>query len=338
MKMLRQHCAIRTTQLCGMVLKRLSVLMLAAAIILLTSCRTNLKITDAECNTSEQVFAVSTTATTAETTAEVSTAATPDTSADPYKTALTYCIDTNSFSQQKNIDKRIYPASMTKFLTAYTALKYVKPETKFTVGSELEMVQPESSLCLIQEENVLTLYDLVTGLLLMSGNDAAYTIAVGTARQLRPNDNLNDEQAVTYFCELMNKTAAEIGMTNSHFETPDGWDNDNQYTTARDLLTLTKCAIKNQNIKKIISIKETSVTFAAGGSVTWTNHIKLIDPESEYYCEDFIGGKTGTTDIAGYCLISIFQKADKTYIIIVTGCESDEARCSATLDLYNRVK
>lgn len=255
MKMLRQHCAIRTTQLCGMVLKRLSVLMLAAAIILLTSCRTNLKITDAEGSASEQVFAVSTTATTAETTAEVSTAATPDTSADPYKTALTYCIDTNSFSQQKNIDKRIYPASMTKFLTAYTALKYVKPETKFTVGSELEMVQPESSLCLIQEGNVLTLYDLVTGLLLMSGNDAAYTIAVGTARQLRPNDNLNDEQAVTYFCELMNKTAAEIGMTNSHFETPDGWDNDNQYTTARDLLTLTKCAIKIKTSKKLYPSK-----------------------------------------------------------------------------------
>ncbi len=319
-------------------LKRLSAFILAAAIALLTSCRSNFKIIETDGSVSEPSFAVLTTATTTEAMAEASTAAAQISTADPYKTALTYCIDTDSFSQQKNIDKRIYPASMTKFLTAYTALKYIKPETKFTVGSELDLVQPESSLCLIQKGNVLTLYDLLTGLLLMSGNDAAYTVAVGTARQLRPNDSLTDEQAAAYFCELMNKTAAEIGMIDSHFETPDGWDNDKQYTTTNDLLTLTKCAIKNQSIKKIISIRETTVTFAAGGSVTWKNHIKLIDPESPYYREDFIGGKTGTTDVAGYCLISLFQKNGKAYVIIVTGCESDEARCAATLDLYNRIK
>lgn len=227
---------------------------------------------------------------------------------------------------------------MTKFLTACTALKYVKPDAKFTVGSEQDMVQPESSLCLIQKGNVLTLYDLLIGLLLMSGNDAAYTIAVGTARQLRPNDKLSDKQAIAYFCELMNQTAKEIGMTDSRFETPDGWDNKNQYTTTADLLTLTKYAIKNPSIKKIISIKETKVTFAAGGSITWKNHIKLIDPKSPYYCKDFVGGKTGTTDSAGYCLISVFEKNSKTYIIIVTGCKDDNARCAATLDLYGRIK
>lgn len=332
---LTKNLTVRPAHL-SIALKKLSAFLLVAAIVLLTSCRSSFKIVEANGSISEQSLAVLTT--TAETTTEAPTVTAQSSAADPYKTALTYCIDTDSFSQQKNIDKRIYPASMTKFLTAYTALKYVKPEVKFTVGSELDMVQPESSLCLIQKGNILTLYDLLTGLLLMSGNDAAYTVAVGTARQLRPNDSLTDEQAVAYFCELMNQTAAEIGMTDSHFETPDGWDNDKQYTTTNDLLTLTKCAIKNQSIKKIISIKETSVTFAAGGSVTWKNHIKLIDPESEYYCEDFIGGKTGTTDIAGYCLISLFQKNSKTYVIIVTGCESDEARCAATLDLYNRIK
>ncbi len=337
-------------------IKRLSAILLAAVMIILTSCQSKntfsgdaatlpdrasakpvvdmTQETTAQTTTQAATVTTTTAVTTAVTTAETTT----KTPADPYKTALTYCVDTDRFSQQKNIDKRIYPASMTKFLTAYTALKYVTPETKFTVGSEQDMVQPESSLCLIQKGNVLTLYDLLTGLLIMSGNDAAYTIAVGTARQLRPNDKLSDKQAVAYFCELMNQTAKEIGMTDSRFETPDGWDNDKQYTTTADLLTLTKYAIKNPSIKKIISIKETKVTFAAGGSITWKNHIKLIDPKSPYYCKDFVGGKTGTTDSAGYCLISVFEKNGKTYIIIVTGCKDDNARCAATLDLYGRIK
>ena len=84
--------------------------------------------------------------------------------------------------------------------------------------------------------------------------------------------------------------------------------------------------------------KETKVTFAAGGSITWKNHIKLIDPKSPYYCKDFVGGKTGTTDSAGYCLISVFEKNSKEYIIIVTGCKDDNSRCAATLDLYGRIK
>lgn len=319
--------------------KRLSAILLAAAIIILTSCQAKRAFPD-DAATLPELSNMMPVANITQTTEQItsSSATALQTPVDQYKTALTYCVDTDRFSQQKNIDKRIYPASMTKFLTAYTALKYVKPETKLKVGSELDMVQPESSLCMIQKGNVLTLYDLLTGLLIMSGNDAAYTIAVGTARQLRPKDKLSDKQAVTYFCELMNKTAAEIGMADSHFETPDGWDNEKQYTTTADLLTLTKCAIKNQSIKKIISVTETKVTFAAGGSITWKNHIKLIDPKSPYYCKDYIGGKTGTTDSAGYCLISVFEKNGKTYIIIVTGCKDDNARCSATLDLYKRVK
>lgn len=328
--------------------KRLSAILIAAMMITLTSCQakqTFSAVATLPDRSTDRAVVDETTA--APTTEPTSTAALSPTTGvaqttkpagDLYKTALTYCVETDSFSQQKNADKRIYPASMTKLLTAYTALKYVKPETEFKVGSELDMVQPESSLCLIQKGNVLTLGDLLTGLIIMSGNDAAYTIAVGTARSLRPNDKLNDKQAVEYFCELMNKTAAEIGMTDSRFTTPDGWDNSGQYSTTRDLLTLTKAAVKNRTIKEIIAVKEKHVTFSSGGSVTWKNHIKLIDPTSPYYCKDFIGGKTGTTDNAGYCLISVFQKNNKTYIVIVTGCKDDNSRCTATLDLYKRIK
>lgn len=324
--------------------KQLSAILIAATMITLTSCQSEQTFSKVatlpDQSTDRAVVDATATAapTTALTTEPTDVTSTSKPVGDLYKTALTYCVENDSFSQQKNVDERIYPASMTKLLTAYTALKYIKPETKFKVGSELDMVQPESSLCLIQKGNVLTLRDLLTGLIITSGNDAAYTIAVGTARSLRPNDKLNDKQAVEYFCGLMNKTAAELGMTDSRFANPDGWDNESQYTTTRDLLTLTKVALKNPTIKDIIAVKEKHVTFSAGGSVTWKNHIKLIDPTSPYYCKDFIGGKTGTTDNAGYCLISVFQKSGKTYIIIVTGCKDDNSRCAATLDLYSHIK
>lgn len=250
--------------------------------------------------------------------------------------AVSYCIEDRSLLYSKQGNMRIYPASLTKLLTAYVALQYVSLDAEFTVGSEQDFVEKGSSLCLIKKNNVLKLSDLLAGLLLVSGNDAAYTIAVGTARRANPKRNMSDEQAVKYFCELMNDAARKMGMDNSRFVNPDGWDNDEQYSTPTDLLILTENALKNETIRGILGEKERKVTFVAGGSITWKNHIKMIDSSSEYYCADFIGGKTGTTDGAGYSLIAAFQRDGKTYITIVTGCKNDNERCSQTLELYNK--
>ncbi len=250
--------------------------------------------------------------------------------------AISYCVEDRSILYSKQANVRVYPASLTKLLTAYVALQYVSPDEELTVGSELNYVEKGSSLCLIEKNNVLKVSDLLAGLLLVSGNDAAYTIAVGTARRADPKSNMSDARAIKYFCSLMNDAAEKMGMVNSRFVNPDGWDNDGQYSTPADLLILTENALKNATIRAILAEKEIKATFIAGGSITWKNHIKLIDSSSEYYCADFIGGKTGTTDGAGYSLIAAFERDEKTYITVVTGCKDDNERCSQTLELYKK--
>ena len=94
------------------------------------------------------------------------------------KSCALYCVEDSTLLYAENADAKIAPASLTKIITASVALRYVDPEEIVTVGSELKFVQPDSSLAFIGEGERLKMYDLLTGLLLPSGNDAAYTIAV----------------------------------------------------------------------------------------------------------------------------------------------------------------
>lgn len=181
----------------------------------------------------------------------------------------------------KNADSKVYPASLTKLLTAYTALQYVPKDTIFTVGSEQKLVKPHSSLCLIREGHRLTLYDLICGMLMASSNDAAYTVAVNTARYVYDKE-MTDTEAVKAFCGLMNQTAQEIGMRHSNFCNPDGWDDANHYTTVNDLPKLSLCVYKNNDICKITGQAEKYVVFASGQNIAWKNTNSLLHSSSKY--------------------------------------------------------
>ncbi len=236
----------------------------------------------------------------------------------------------------ENTEELISPASLTKLLTACTALIYVRPEVCFTVGTELGLISPGSSLCLISEGHILSLYDLLSGLLMASGNDAAYTIAVNVARLMNSDSEISDKEAVSYFVSLMNSFAKSIGMTNSNFTNPDGWDDENQYTTVSDLLILTKTALSFRIIRDITGTAEKYVLFKSGESITWTNSNQLLNPSSPYYNNCAIGMKTGTTEKAGSCLITVFIKDEKTFIGIVAGCETNERRYEIINYLFER--
>ena len=149
------------------------------------------------------------------------------------KAAAFYCLEEDECLYSSNLDTHIAPASLTKLLTASVALYYIHSDEVFTVGSEVSMIQPGASISFIASGQKLKLYDLITGMMLVSGNDAAYTIAVDTAKALNPSEQLSDTQAVEYFCSQMNAFAETIGMKDSHFTTPDGWDDENQYTHLR---------------------------------------------------------------------------------------------------------
>lgn len=248
-----------------------------------------------------------------------------------------YCAEDRRIVAGENIFRRIAPASLTKLLTASVALKYFEPDEVVTVGTELELVQPESSLCLISKGNRLTMYDLLTGLLLPSGNDAAYTVAVNTARKASGISGLSDRAAVKYFCDLMNDFAKELGMVNSHFANPEGWDDPRHYTTASDLTKVARYALSVPELRELVSTRKRYVEFESGETITWYNGNQLLQPNSDYYCENAVGMKTGFTDNAGLCLIAAFEKGGKTYIITVLGCTDSDKRYEKILELYEDI-
>ncbi len=249
--------------------------------------------------------------------------------------AVAYCLENDELLFSQDADRSVAPASLTKLLTACTALKYVSPDMCCTVGTEQFLVQPESSLCYISQGQQLTAEELIIGMMMASGNDAAYALAVNTARKVSANADITDYEAVEFFCGLMNTFAAELGMKNSHFVTPDGWDSDNQYTTASDLLILAEYAATIPEIRKAASFYEQQVTILSGENFIWHNSNKLLDPYSEFYRKDASGLKTGSTVNAGNCLIAVFDVKGLTYLTIVTGCETDYDRYSLTLRLIN---
>ena len=281
--------------------------------------------------------AVTTTSTTVTTTVTTTQAVTEPPTEPPvryYTAAAVYAPESDTVIFSDKIHESISPASMTKLMTACVALKYVPSDTVFTVGSELGYVQPYSSMCYIEPGQQFTLHDLLTGLLLSSGNDAAYTIAVNTARIESGNTSMTDIEAIEYFCGLMNQLAAELEMTNTHFATPDGWDHNQQLTTVYDLLKLTKYSMKYDEIGEITALAEKDITALTGEDFNWKNSNRLLHEDDDYYCPYAIGTKTGSTVLAGNCLISQFYINATNYIIIVTGCPTDESRFEETLKLF----
>lgn len=254
----------------------------------------------------------------------------------PKKAYMVYGIDGGEIITSENADIHIAPASLTKLLTACTALKFIDPDELFTVGSEQELVPKHSSLSLILKGHVLKLRDLIAGMLMVSGNDAAYTVAAAAAREIS-GTSMSDRECIEYFCGLMNEFAEELGMTDSRFLNPDGSDVPEQYTTVFDLVKLAEYALTVPVIKEIISEHEKYVVFESGENITWVNSNKLLDPESPYYSEYAIGMKTGTTSKAGNCLIGVFKKDDKAYISVAAGCLTDWGRYNLTLSLMSGI-
>ena len=204
----------------------------------------------------------------------------------------------------KNPEKRLYPASMTKVLTACVALRYLDPSTELTVGSELDLLQPESSLANLIKDTKISLKDALYGLLLPSGNDAAYTIAVNTARIVANDPNMPNMDAVKYFSNLMNDEALEAGADQSHFAVPDGYQDVSHYTTPEDMLKIAIRSTKYPLIADICSHPEWKTTLSTGQSFSWENGNNLIISDNKYFLPYATGLKTGFTDEAGYCMVA----------------------------------
>ncbi len=236
----------------------------------------------------------------------------------------------------KNADQKCYPASMTKLLTAIVAAEAMPADTACTVGDEIYLIDPQSSRAYLTVGTRLTTKNLLQALLLPSGNDAAYAIAVATGRHIAGDDTLDKYAALKLFMEQMNKKAAALGCTNTHFSNPDGIHAADHYTTAADMLKIAACALQNELIAEVVSTPTVNTVLLSGQSVTWKNSNRLVQENNAYSYAGATGLKTGSTDEAGYCLAASATREGKSCIAIVMGAEEESGRwedASGLLDI-----
>ena len=231
-------------------------------------------------------------------------------------------------------EEKIYPASTTKVLTAIVALKYCAPDVVFKPGDELSLLAKDSSIAYVKKNHELSLEMLIEGMMLPSGGDAAYVVAAGVGRKIAKNEDLSGVDAVKVFVDEMNRYGKEeLGLKNSHFTCPDGYHDDDHYTTIIDIMTVAYAALSEPIIMKYAATQYDKVTYASGHKNTWENSNLLIDSESKYFYEYCNGLKTGTTDEAGCCLLSSAAFSTKKVIAGVFGAKNNDSRFSDSRNL-----
>ncbi len=251
--------------------------------------------------------------------------------------------ETGTIIYEKNSNERMYPASMTKILTALVTLDYFDYDALVTVGNEINEVTLDSSKAGHKKGETLSVENLIRGLMIPSGNDSANVLAAAVAKKVENNNDLSYEECEKIFTDLMNKKAEELGCKNSHFANAHGYHDDNHYTTAYDMSFITAEALKNDTIKKIAGEKSFSGD-GAGNTLeentnlitqeyNWKSHNLLI-ADSEYHYEYATGLKTGFTDQAGDCVAATAEK-DGTELIAVIMNSEDPNRWIDAKNLFD---
>ncbi len=221
------------------------------------------------------------------------------------KSAVLIEAESGTVIASKNADTKLPMASTTKIMTALTALRLSAPETVISVDAAAVGVEG-SSIYLIENEK-LTLEQLLYALLLESANDAAAAIAIGISGSIEA------------FAEEMNRTATDLGLTQTHFKNPHGLDDEEHFTTAYELALITRAALEEPLFCEIVSTRKTTIPHAGTeGSRLLVNHNKLL----RLY-EGCIGVKTGFTKHSGRCLVSAAER-DGVRLIAVTLSAPDD--------------
>lgn len=229
---------------------------------------------------------------------------------------------------------QIAPASLTKLFTAYVALQYLQPDQIVTCGQETTWIDPASSVAWVSPGDQVTVEMLIQGMMMQSGNDAAYATAAAAGRVLAEDPGYPAKQAVRVFMEEVNRQAEALGLSGTHFATPDGLDTYDHYTTAEDMLSIALLAMNEPLLRHYTSLSKTSVMYDTGETYTYRSTNYLLQPNSKYYCPDACGMKTGTTKKAGSCLMSLFYNGEGYILIGIFGCPQYEDRFADALQLY----
>ncbi len=227
-------------------------------------------------------------------------------------------LDENEIIYEKNSTNKMYPASLTKIMTAILALEMedhpenVEITMKGYIQDEMYIINKSLggiSLAGLLKGEKINLDKLLYGMMLPSGNEAAMMVA----------DYIGDG-SVDYFVELMNKKAKELGAVNTNFKNPHGIHEPDHYTTPYDMYLIAKYAMENPKFVEIVN----TVSYDGGPTnkhdhLYWNTTNKLITKSSKYYSPYISGVKTGTTEEGGRNVISMASKDGYNYFLVVMG-------------------
>lgn len=221
----------------------------------------------------------------------------------------------------RSADEQVKIASITKVMTAILAVENCKMDEKITVSNAAATVG--NSTAGLLEGDELTVEQALRGLMIPSGNDAAIALAEHVGKKLDPKT----KDAVATFVKAMNEQAKKLGCTGTLFENPHGLDFDewagDMHSTAHDVALMMQEAMKDDTIREVMASKDPwiEVTGADG-----SDHSHSMDTHNVLLGQDGnIGGKTGTTDDAGYCFASVYNRnGDEIYTVVLNSSTTDQ--------------
>lgn len=231
------------------------------------------------------------------------------------RSAIAMDVNSKLVLYEKNGREVIPMASTTKIMTSLTAIKYGNLDKKVMISKKAATIG--GSTVGYKEGELISIRELLYGLMLKSGNDSAIAISEGISG------------SVENFLKLMNENAIEMGLTNTHFESPHGLDSDNHYTSAYDLALLTSKAKEYKEFNQIVSSKLVDDK-TMGFSRSYQNINKIL-----YRIDGADGVKTGYTGNAGKCLVTSVNYKGHDIVIVVLNCVQ---RWSETEKIMNYIK
>lgn len=245
--------------------------------------------------------------------------------------AALFDVNNSEVLYSKNVYEKLYPASLTKVMTALAALKYASPDDKLTASENVIINESGAQVCGLKPGDTMTLDQALRILLVNSANDVAVMIAEHVSG------------SVEEFASLMNSEAKKIGATNSNFVNPHGLSDDNHYVTAYDLYLIFNEAMKYDLFTEIIHMASYDTTYynsegtAKELSVKTTNWYlngTCVMPENV----TVIGGKTGTTTAARHCLVLLSKDTSgKPYISIILSAQSRDVLYAEMTELLGEI-
>lgn len=229
------------------------------------------------------------------------------------RVALVYDRNSGKIMYQKNGERKTPMASTTKIMTAIVIVENCNMQDVVTIESKA--AGTGGSRLGLKKNDKITVNDLLYGLMLCSGNDAAVALAIHAGGSIEG------------FAEMMNQKAEELGLENSHFVVPHGLDTKNHFTTAYELAKIADYALNIPKIKEIVGSKNYTVTI--------NGYPKAIRNTNELlgYLDGVYGVKTGFTNGAGRCLVTACKKGKLDMITVVLGADTKKIRTADSIKL-----